>query len=62
LKQLDPVSNVERLASLPALPRDPRGPVFSQPWQAQAFALAVNLSELGHTSAEKSGPRRWLKR
>jgi nitrile hydratase accessory protein len=23
-------------------------PVFAEPWQAQAFALAVKLSELGH--------------
>ena len=29
------------------LPRDPEGPVFAEPWQAQAFALAVRLSEQG---------------
>lgn len=33
---------------LPALPKDEGGPVFAEPWQAQAFALAVKLSELGH--------------
>ena len=33
---------------LPALPRDKDGPVFSQPWQAKAFALAVRLSEAGY--------------
>ena len=33
---------------LPALPRDEGGPVFAEPWQAQAFALAVKLSEQGH--------------
>ena len=38
----------ERLAALPALPRDAGGPVFAEPWQAQAFALAVKLSEQGH--------------
>ena len=32
---------------LPALPRDKDGPVFSQPWEAKAFALAVRLSEAG---------------
>ena len=32
---------------LPALPRDKDGPVFNQPWEAQAFALAVHLSEAG---------------
>src|SRR5580693_2585739 len=29
------------------LPRDEDGPVFAEPWQAQAFALAVKLSEQG---------------
>jgi nitrile hydratase accessory protein len=42
--QTDP----ERLASLPALPRDEGGPVFAEPWQAQAFALAVRLSAQGY--------------
>ena len=32
---------------LPALPRDKEGPVFTEPWEAQAFALAVCLSEVG---------------
>ena len=32
---------------LPALPRDAGGPVFAEPWQAHAFALAVRLSEAG---------------
>lgn len=37
-----------RLAALPRIPRDEEGPVFAEPWQAQAFALAVKLSEAGH--------------
>lgn len=37
----------ERLAAIP-LPRDDGGPVFAEPWQAQAFAMAVTLSERGH--------------
>ncbi|MCY4026032.1 MAG: nitrile hydratase accessory protein [Acidobacteria bacterium] len=37
-----------RLEALPPLPRDDEGPVFSAPWQAQAFALAVKLSDQGH--------------
>jgi nitrile hydratase accessory protein len=36
------------IASLPLLRRDDDGPVFAEPWQAQAFALAVKLSEQGH--------------
>jgi nitrile hydratase accessory protein len=35
-------------SELPGLPRDEGGPVFAEPWQAQAFALAVKLSEQGH--------------
>ena len=34
--------------ALPSLPRDADGPAFAEPWQAQAFALAVRLSEKGH--------------
>jgi nitrile hydratase accessory protein len=36
------------LAALPRQPHDDSGPVFAEPWQASAFALAVNLSEQGH--------------
>ena len=43
-----PRLDAERLAALPPLPRDEDGLVFAEPWQAQAFALAVSLSEQGH--------------
>jgi nitrile hydratase accessory protein len=33
--------------ALPGIPHDADGPVFSEPWQAQAFALAVHLSGEG---------------
>jgi nitrile hydratase accessory protein len=33
---------------LRALPRDEAGPVFREPWEAQAFAMAVKLHEAGH--------------
>lgn len=45
-----PGVDAERLATLPALPRNEDGPVFEEPWQAQAFGLAVKLSEQGHFS------------
>lgn len=48
LSQTDFRPNPDRLASLPRLPRDEGGPVFAEPWQAQAFALAVRLSAEGH--------------
>jgi nitrile hydratase accessory protein len=36
------------LHAIPDLPRDQDGPVFNEPWEAEAFALAVHLSEAGH--------------
>ena len=33
--------------AVPGLPRDADGPVFAEPWEAQAFALAVALHERG---------------
>jgi nitrile hydratase accessory protein len=48
LSQPDPIQQLESLAALPQLPRDEGGPVFAEPWEAQAFALAVRLSEQGH--------------
>lgn len=39
----DPV----RLDDLPNLPRDTDGPVFEEPWQAQAFALTLSLHQAG---------------
>ena len=44
----EPLPDSPRLFDLPRLPRDEGGPVFAEPWQAQAFALAVKLSEQGH--------------
>ena len=35
------------LDSLPGLPLDEDGPVFKEPWQAQAFALVLKLHEQG---------------
>jgi nitrile hydratase accessory protein len=48
LTQLDPIREPQVFSELPQLPRDAGGPVFAEPWQAQAFALAVKLSEQGH--------------
>jgi nitrile hydratase accessory protein len=36
------------LSALPPLPRDEGGPVFAEPWEAQAFAMAVRLSAAGY--------------
>jgi nitrile hydratase accessory protein len=48
LSARDQPRDTRALAALPQLPRDEGGPVFAEPWQAQAFALAVKLSEQGH--------------
>lgn len=33
--------------SVPGLPRDDDGPVFREPWEAHAFAMAVTLHQRG---------------
>ena len=33
--------------AVPSIPRTAEGPVFREPWEAQAFALAVSLNERG---------------
>lgn len=38
---------MNEIPAVPGLPRDSDGPVFSAPWQAQAFAMAVALHERG---------------
>ena len=38
---------VERLGELAFLPRDERGPMFSEAWQAEAFATAMALLDAG---------------
>lgn len=38
------------LTALPAIPLDDNGPVFREPWEAQAFALTVKLHEQGRFS------------
>jgi nitrile hydratase accessory protein len=48
LSPFDRAPDADTLAALPKLPRDEGGPVFAEPWQAQAFALAVKLSEQGY--------------
>ncbi len=37
----------EALAQTP-IPIDTEGPIFEEPWQAQAFAMTVQMHEAGH--------------
>jgi nitrile hydratase accessory protein len=41
----DPIADLT--AALPSLPRDEAGPVFDEPWQAQAFAMTLALYRRG---------------
>ena len=47
----------EGLAALPLLPRDGGGPVFAEPWQAQAFAVVVQLTEAGKLTSKEWAER-----
>jgi len=37
----------QAIAAVPGIPRGPEGPVFREPWEAEAFAMAVALHERG---------------
>jgi nitrile hydratase accessory protein len=42
------MSAIDRVAdAVPGIPRDREGPVFRQPWEAHAFAMALALHERG---------------
>ena len=40
----------DTLESHVRIPRDAQGPVFREPWEAQAFAMACELHAAGHFS------------
>src|SRR5437016_13791051 len=44
---LDPQAAAEATRALPGIPRDADGPVFREPWEAQAFAMALALHARG---------------
>jgi len=37
----------EAVSAVPGIPRDGDGPVFREPWEAHAFAMALTLHERG---------------
>ncbi len=42
------MSAIDRAAeAVPGIPRGPEGPVFREPWEAHAFAIALALHERG---------------
>lgn len=40
-------SDTAAIEELPGIPRDDDGPVFAEPWQAQAFAMTLRLHANG---------------
>lgn len=39
-----------RHPGMPPIPQDDEGPVFREPWEAQAFAMTLTLYDAGHFS------------
>lgn len=44
---IDPAAAHQAAQAVPSIPRDAGGPVFREPWEAQAFAMALALHERG---------------
>jgi len=43
----DSQAALEATRAVPGIPRDADGPVFREPWEAQAFAMALTLHARG---------------
>jgi nitrile hydratase accessory protein len=44
---IDPAAARRAAEAVPGIPRDAAGPVFREPWEAQAFAMALALHARG---------------
>ena len=44
---IDPTAAQHATAAVSSIPRDAEGPVFREPWEAQAFAIALALHARG---------------
>jgi nitrile hydratase accessory protein len=44
---IDPAAARHATEAVPGIPRDADGPVFREPWEAQAFSMAVALHQRG---------------
>ena len=47
MSRIDPTVTRRAANAVPSIPRDAEGPVFREPWEAQAFAMALALHERG---------------
>ena len=43
----DPAAARRATHAVPGIPRDEHGPVFREPWEAQAFSMALALHQRG---------------
>jgi nitrile hydratase accessory protein len=44
---IDPAAGRRATEGVPGIPRDAEGPVFREPWEAQAFSMALALHQRG---------------
>lgn len=44
---VDPAAARQATEAVPGIPRDGAGPVFREPWEAQAFSMALALHQRG---------------
>jgi nitrile hydratase accessory protein len=44
---IDPAAARRATEAVPGIPRDAQGPVFREPWEAQAFSMALALHQRG---------------
>jgi nitrile hydratase accessory protein len=44
---IDPAAARRATEAVPGIPRDGQGPVFREPWEAQAFSMALALHQRG---------------
>lgn len=51
--RIDPEAALRASAAVPSIPIDVGGPVFREPWEAHAFAMAVALHERGSFTWEE---------
>jgi nitrile hydratase accessory protein len=47
MSAIEPTAALRAAQAVPGIPCDAEGPVFREPWEAQAFAMAVALHERG---------------
>lgn len=47
MPEIDPDAARDAIAAVPGIPRGAHGPVFREPWEARAFAMALALHDRG---------------